>query len=337
MWSVLGHDSAVQYLSRCLEAGRLSHAYLLAGPAHVGKTTLALNLAQAVNCVQKERPCGLCPSCLRTGEGHHPDVVQVAVREDHAEIAIDDVRDLQRLASLTPFLGPWRVFIIQQAELMSLEAANCLLKTIEEPPEKVLILLLTSQPDLLPATVLSRCHVLKLYPMPIVKIEEALTARWGAAEGMARLLARLSRGCLGRAIAFSQESGLLEARSRQMQRIASLTSAALLERFDHARETAFLLGRDRSFARDAVELWASWWRDLLLMKEGETESIENLDLSDEMVKEAATISIRDILGVLRALQETREALESNANPRLALEVLMLSLPAGTRSLLAPSL
>ena len=149
MWSVIGQTRAVSLLQRSLERGSLAHAYLFVGPAHVGKMTLALNLAQALNCAAAEPPCGQCLSCQKIASAKHADVQIVGLNRDgdsdeprpRAEISIDQIRQVQHSASLPPFEGRHKVFIIDGAELLSTEAANCLLKTLEEPVGKVIFLL----------------------------------------------------------------------------------------------------------------------------------------------------------------------------------------------------
>ncbi len=204
MWQVVGQAKAVNLLQRSLENGRLAHAYLFVGPRHVGKMTLALNLAQALNCQEEERPCGSCRSCSRIALGHHPDV-QVLGRNHSAdapkkEIGIDQMREIQHAASLRPYEGSYRVFIIDGAEHLSEEAANSLLKTLEEPAADVVFLLLTTDEGLLPSTIVSRCQKIELPPIPTKTIEQALIEHWGATEERARGLARMCHGGLGWAI-----------------------------------------------------------------------------------------------------------------------------------------
>ncbi|TET38214.1 MAG: AAA family ATPase, partial [Dehalococcoidia bacterium] len=165
MWQVIGHEKAVALLERSMKGGKLSHAYLFVGPPHVGKMTLAMNLAQALNCRGEERPCGECPQCRRIARGVHADV-QVIGLEGRMEIGIDQIREMQHAASLKPFEGRNRVFIIDGADHLSHEAANCLLKTLEEPPPNDQLILLAANERLLLPTVLSRCQKLELGPLP---------------------------------------------------------------------------------------------------------------------------------------------------------------------------
>ena len=152
MLNVHGHELAVRTLEAGLASGRLHHAYLLSGPAHVGKTTLAMQLAQAVNCTADDPPCLACEACMRVGAGAHADVSTIKVDPEATEgartvISIDAVKDLIASAHLKPYEGRTRVYIVQGADRLSPDAANALLKVLEEPPPDVLLLLLTDNPD----------------------------------------------------------------------------------------------------------------------------------------------------------------------------------------------
>ncbi|MFQ5997657.1 MAG: ATP-binding protein, partial [Dehalococcoidales bacterium] len=182
MWQVVGQDRVVSLLRRSLEKESLAHAYLLVGPPHVGKMTLALNLAQALNCEAAERPCGECAPCQKIASANHADVQVIGlISEENSaeaklrtEISIDQIRQMQHSASLPPFEGKYKIFIIEEAEFLSTEAANCLLKTLEEPVGSVIFILLTANDRLLPQTVVSRCQRLELAPLAANEVEAAL-------------------------------------------------------------------------------------------------------------------------------------------------------------------
>ena len=167
MWQLTGHSRAIGLLRQSLGSGRLSHAYLFVGPAHVGKFTLALNLAQAVNCDGGDPPCQECVPCRRIAAAKHADIHIVDLLSvEKKEIGIRQVADMQTAAHLPPFEGRHKVFIFDRAELLSHEAANSLLKTLEEPPPNVLIILLTARESALLPTIASRCQRVELRPLP---------------------------------------------------------------------------------------------------------------------------------------------------------------------------
>ena len=229
-------------------------------------------------------------------------------------------------SNLKPFEGSHRVFIFDGAEHMSEEAANALLKTLEEPPPQVLIILLTSQEEALLPTIRSRCRRLGLKPLPLAQIARELVDSRSILEEEAENLARLSLGCLGWAFSALDTPSILEERTRGLERIAQLSAAGLEERFNYAADVASLYFRDRERAHEVLYLWLGWWRDLLLIKEGAEQFVYNMDWTNTLRTNAELRTTAQVVDFIRAILRTLEALDHNANPRLALEVLMLSLP-----------
>ncbi len=336
MWQVYGQEHLVKQLEGSLKVGRPAHAYLLVGPPHVGKMTLALNMAQSVNCLDGPgAPCGSCLQCTRIQRGHHTDVRVVSVGGNpegsaRTVIGIGEVKEVLRQVNLKPFEGAFSVVIFDAADSMSEEAANALLKTLEEPPPQVLILLLTSNEDAVLPTIRSWCRRLLLLPLPKDTMVETLINDHQLVPEEAERLARISRGCLGWALnALEGETGLLEQRTEELDRLNQACQAELDGRFGFANELASLFYKDRDAAKQSLFLWLRWWRDLLLIKEGGEEYVQNSDRTTELLLQATQLSTVQIVGFIKRILETLEALDRNASARLALEVLMLDLPAGT--------
>jgi DNA polymerase-3 subunit delta' len=320
-WQIVGHDWAVALLQQGLAGGRVAHAILFTGPPQIGKTRLALALGQALNCRQPAPPCGQCASCVKIQQGVHPDVRVIEGEGAAGGFKIDQVRALQREAILTPYEGRYRVFVLRRMDLASTEAANSLLKTLEEPPANVVLVLTAVHAEGLPATVVSRCQRLDLRPAARHVVEAFLVGRGVPAE-KARLLARLSGGRVGWAVDATRDEQLLQQRQGRLDQLLELLSADRVERFEFAQRAS----QDPLVGRTLLELWTVWWRDLLLMQDQGSGYLINMDRRDELEWLAGQSTLPEVWTALNALQEAAAQLEDNVNARLAWEGLLLQLP-----------
>jgi DNA polymerase-3 subunit delta' len=331
MWDIIGQERAVSLLAQSLAGGTASHAYLFAGPEHIGKTTLALRLAQALNCPGAEPPCLKCHSCEKIGAGGHPDVqvIGIAQKDEGTEskvITVDQMKDLQHDANLPPFEGRNKVFIIENAELLHADAANRFLKTLEEPPPNVTFILTTVNERLLPETVVSRCLKLELQPVPREVIGQWLAENRGLPPEQADLLARLSHGCPGWAITAAADGALLAQRDEEMATLRGLLDVAYEARFAWAGKLAGGFTQDRRAVYAVLDRWADYWRDIMLVKMGLRDMITNIDRREEIAAVAASCRLDAARDYLKSIEQCARQLRQNVNPRLALEVLVLDIP-----------
>lgn len=335
---VLGHDWAVNLLQQSLSRDRLAHAYLFTGPPSIGKTSLALYLARALNCTDPgPRPCGVCPSCRKIDRGVHPDVRVLDEAESTSDAAdepaepgtrrkrgikIGQIRELQAQAALSPFEGRRRVYVLCDFQQANLEAANCLLKTLEEPPDNVVLVLTALQAEGLLPTIVSRCQVLNLRPMPVSQVRQALQQYWGIEERRAVVLASLSAGRIGWAIRASQDEALLAAREKYLVALEQTSKLSNSERISLAQQ----LSRNPARLLDALDVWQEWWRDLLLARSGSSAALVNVDREQAVRADAERYSLQEIESYLRAIERAIQQLDQNVNPGLVMEVLLLKAP-----------
>ncbi len=331
MWQVIGQGRAVSLLEQSLKTGKLAHAYLLVGPPHVGKMTLAIRLAQALNCEGDEKPCLECTACKKIAAGTHADVQVIGLIQNEEDpeaklIHTEQIKDILHSASLPPFEGKHKVFIIDGAELLSSEAANRLLKTLEEPEAKVTFILLTTNDRQLLPTVVSRCQRLELPPLSIVEGTKELTEKQGVEPERARLLAGLSHGCPGWAIAATGDGQVLQHRNEELDQIIKTIKADYEDRFDYAGRLAARFTQNRGAIYETLDRWVDYWRDMLLIKLGGRDRIVNIDRRSEIVEMTGGYQLTQIKEFIEGIRQTAAQLKQNVNPRLALEVMMLDIP-----------
>lgn len=327
MASVVGHQQARALLARAVAADQVSHAYLFAGPRNVGKTTLALAFAALLECESPDlaagEACGVCASCRKLAHGNHPDVSLVEPEQGKRQLGVDAVREtVVRMSNLAPSAGRWRIFILPEAERMTPNTVNALLKTLEEPPAGVVLLLTTSELDTLLPTLLSRCQLVPVQSLPADEIAEALAQRWDVPPEEARTLAALANGRLGWAVTAHEQPELREERAEQLARITALAAASRDERI----KAAGAFATDGDTARRVLELWTVWWRDVVLAACGATHLASAGDARREAERQGRALGCDRAQSFLRALVEAQNTLDANANPRLTLEVLLLDLP-----------
>jgi DNA polymerase-3 subunit delta' len=328
-WNLIGHEPALALLQRDLAHDRLRHAYLFVGPEGVGKRTLVAELARALLCADAAPPCDQCRHCTLAARGAHPDLLTVAPvisgkRVRAEKIRIEPVRQLIYDLSLKPVEAGRRVARLLDFGAANPEAMNALLKTLEEPPGNVTLLLTAESTDELLPTIVSRCEVITLRPLPLAVVREALITRWLIPYDHADLLAHLSGGRLGWAVRLSQDAEALEERRQKLDDVQHLLRAPRLARFQYAEKLTRESSLDRVQA--TLELWQSFWRDVLLAGTQAAAPLTNLDRQAVIRQIAGRLPPETAHQILQAIRQTSALLARNVNARLALETLLLDWP-----------
>jgi len=321
MWQTYGHEWATGLLQQALDTQRIAHAYLITGPAHVGKATLARDFAAALSCTGQRQPCDDCRACRLARDGGHPDILVVQPHKGTFKIA--QIRDLQRDLALSPYEGRYRICVLIDMHLATDEAENALLKTLEEPTSRVVLVLTALDPSLLLPTVVSRCQLLALRSVPEQTIARVLTERWQATPERAQLLARLAAGRIGWAIQAVQDDSILRARDQALDDLQQAVAGGRLARLRLAESLGAL---DPEQLLELSSLWQSWWRDLLCVSLGCDELAINLDRRPVLHRMAAQLQPPQLTTACSSVDRLLQQLAQNVTARLALEDMLLSWP-----------
>jgi DNA polymerase-3 subunit delta' len=335
---IIGQDKAIQFLKRAMAQEKLPHAYLFVGIPGVGKTTTAVALAQAINCAEAENGegCGKCISCRQFAGGNFPDLQIIEPAGQF--IKIEQIREIDRGMSFKPLSGRYRVVVIRQAEMMTQEAANAFLKTLEEPPPGNILILNVAEPrDLLP-TIVSRCQKVGFRPIPASLIARTLSEQTNLDHEKALLLARLAEGSLGRAMDMG-EKGFLEKRAEYISRLMSLRDISETETIEMAlRFTGKEKKKDQDERGEEIEkpekgeilvllgVWKTWYRDMLLIRGAESvDGLMNGDFSLELKNAAQGFRIQNLISSLLLIDQGESDFLHSRNLDLMMENLMLAL------------
>jgi len=333
MWKIITHKQTMKLLENSFKDSLFSHAYVLSGNRHVGKMTLALDIAASLNCLSSMQSCGLCQQCKRIFNYNHADVKIIGEddRDDlnhfnNTVISIETIRGIQSESNLKPFEGKYRVYIINGAENLSLAASNALLKLLEEPPQGVVFILLTIDSNLMLSTVLSRCNLIELRPIQHKIIEKYLVNNYNVLPEDALTISKSSKGLLGWAIRAYNDTEIIRERNDRLNIIEKLIFADDINKFDYAKSLSEKFTKNKSVVYFDISLWIELWRDILYSKSNAHELIVNISRLGSLNNISKLMSYDIIRSFLKSIQESESNLKININPRLVLESLMLSLP-----------
>lgn len=337
--TVIGQERALHFLGGLVEKNRIPHALLLCGPDGTGASAVGVSFARALQCeVGGSTPCLKCAGCHKTGNLNHPDfsilfpfssrvkedAIQVALRqvvsdpygyplpEDHATISVDQIRGLQRQFAYGAYQGAWRTAVIMHADRMRPESANALLKTLEEPPQRSLMVLVTAQPEAMLPTILSRCQFLKFSPISVSEVQAAL-AHKGVDEQTALTIARSCGGNFRRAKEMA--SGDLPAAQERAFRFLEAMIWGAEGRTYAALEQ---LASDRQAVFDVIKEAEGWLRDALLVQSDRQTQVVHVDRLDDVKRLSQALGVQQLGDIATQLETLREMNHRNVNIQLGL-------------------
>ncbi len=336
-WNVLGHEWAADLLAQHIIRQQVRHAYLFCGAPGVGRRTLALRFAQALNCPSPRQPglpCGACRTCLQIEAMQHADLAVIqALDEDGnplvgGNLKIDQIRALQRSLSLTPYEARYRVALLLRFQEANANAQNAFLKTLEEPPDRAILLLTADSAESLLPTIASRCEILRLRSLPVEQLEEAMAAHWGIPSDEARLLAHTSGGRTGYALRLHQDPAELERRQEWLEFLQRLLAANRRQRFSFIDQEfkEFRDPKEKERLRQALQVWLSFWRDVLLCAAGSKLPLTNLDRQEQARSLGEKLALPEARARVSDLEQAIRRLDYNVTPRLLAEVILLDWP-----------
>lgn len=323
-WGMVGHEWAVEMLRRHILHDSVRHAYLLAGPPGVGRRTLALRFAQALLCPippSPGEPCGACRTCRQIEAMQYPDLAVIQAEKEGGILKVEQVREIRQTLVLKPYQGRYRVALFLRFQEANASAANALLKTLEEAPQHAILILTADTTEQLLPTIVSRCEIMRLRPLPVETVEAALTER-GADPERARLLAHLSGGRPGAAFRMMADDEALKLRVERLDDLLRLLSASRVEKFTYAEK----LAKDRETLRRTLFLWLSYWRDVLTRAAGSSAPLVNVDRTAEIESLAGRLGLAAARRLTAEAEKAIERLDMNVNARLLAEVTLLDWP-----------
>lgn len=320
---VVGHKDILKYISSAVENNRVSHAYILNGERGSGKKMLANLFAMTLLCETGDNePCGKCHSCKQAESVNHPDIIRVT-HEKPNSISVDDIRtQVNNTVDIKPYQGPYKVYIIPQADMMTPQAQNAILKTIEEPPSYAVFLLLTENAETLLPTINSRCVMLKLRNIKDTLIKKYLMENLEIPDYKADMCTAFAQGNMGRAIMLANSDHFNEIREEAVQLLKHINEMELNEIVAAVKNISVY----KLEITDYLDIIMIWYRDVLLYKA--TKEIDKVVFKDQLqsIKEQARkSSYEGIELILESLEKAKARLKANVNFDLVMELLFLTI------------
>ncbi|MDO9399309.1 MAG: hypothetical protein Q7T79_01295 [bacterium] len=330
-WPLVGNKSIIEFLAKSLANNKVAGSYIFAGPDNLGKTTVANFFAQSLVCLARNKqgtPCGQCSSCKQIDKGIYGDIYLINRDKDKKNISIEQIRDFIRALSLSSFLNSYKIGIIKHAEDLSLEAVSALLKTLEEPKIKVVIILITSCLEALPATIISRSQILKFHPLSSDVIYDYLIKYHQTTRSVAKNFSKL---CLGRpalAIKFLEDKDFFENYKKKVEAFLNFADVNINKRLAVIEGLVGKEVKGQESARLAIrsiEVWQGLARDLLFLSFGQDDLIQHQMFIEELQLMRNKINIQSLFKLVDLLKQAKEFIKANVSPKLALGQIVINM------------
>jgi len=321
---IIGQEKAINYLLASIKRGAMASSYLFSGKEGVGKKMAAIELAKALNCKAIRDnliSCDNCIACKKIEQGIYPDLKIIEPEKEN--IKIEQVREFRKDIFVKPFESMKKIYIINHAERLTVDAANCLLKTIEEPPEYAIIILICSNINSILTTIISRCQILYFNEVSSIKIEEALGEKYDMEIDKARLMSKFAQGSIGKAFKMAVDDDFFSRRESLIKNLAEIIPGKIDCNMFSRKEKFFT---DHSIASETLDMLLLWYRDVLMMKALDSEKYIVNDDKLKILKEKANLySKKKVIEILNYLLKIQEYLKRNANKNIIFESLAIKL------------
>jgi len=324
-WPLIGNSHIFEFLAKSLANQNVSGSYIFTGPAGLGKATAANFFAKSLVCEAGGRsalPCGECPACSQAARNIHSDIYLIEKQPDKKNISIEQVRDFIRSLGLSSFLNSYKIGIIKGAETLSEGAVNALLKTLEEPKAKVVIILTVTNFEVLPKTIISRSQILRFQPVKSGVIYDDLIKNHGAQRSQAKNFSRLSAGRPALALKFLEDKEYYESYRTEVQSFIKLLSSDLNERFKAVEDVLSKNARGQEAVKSAgkiIDVWQNLARDLMLLDLNLADLIQHEVFAEELAAVKNKLNLKSLLSLISVLKQAKAYLANNVNPKLTLE------------------
>lgn len=316
---IIGHNDIKKYFNKAIEANKISHSYIFEGPTGVGKKTMAKAVAKVLLCQGDDKPCGACKACTLIEAGNHPDLIYV--EKDTKTTKIDTVREkLVKNMDIKPYQGPYKVIVVTEADTLTIEGQNAMLKTIEEPPSYGIVILITENLAKLLPTIKSRCIHLRFNPLNYEALVNYL-GPYNLSERQTEIFAQFAEGSIGIAKKLIEDEQFLEERKKSIEYLLSLQKVDLIEMYNLVKTIC----DEKEFIGSMLRFWLFWYRDLAILKATGEGNLYYLDYKSHLLDMTSKLTYNTIDRHIKLIKNAQTQINQNIYATFAIENLLLKL------------